>query len=191
MTESSTHLAPTPSQRAAEALDLARDAHSGQRRKQSGDPFIEHPVAVAKLLSDAGYDGAAISAAYLHDVVEKTDIGLDEIDWRFGHEVAELVDALSEDASVQGYAERKRALRAAVLASGRLATVIYAADRVANLNDWTALPAERREPVADALGTSLEERLRLWEEDLAELTAYDPELPFLGELEIALRELQR
>ena len=190
MAHTSTHPAPTPSQLAAKALDLARDAHSGQRRKQSGEPFIEHPIAVAELLTGSGYDGAAISAAYLHDVVEKTDIGLDEIDWRFGHEVAELVDVLSEDASLPEYADRKRALRAGVLASGGQAVVIYAADRVANLNDWTTLPAERREPVAAALGTSLEERLRLWEEDLAELTAYDPELAFLGEFEMALRELR-
>src|SRR5436189_3325252 len=95
----------TDSELAAAALRFARRLHLGQYRKQTGDQFVEHPIAVAKLLSDSGYDGALIAAAYLHDVVEKTDVKLDEIRLRFGPAVAELVDNLSENAEIPGYAE--------------------------------------------------------------------------------------
>lgn len=166
-------------------------AHAGQRRQQSGDPFVEHPIAVARLLTEAGEQSeTVIAAAYLHDVVEKSDTDVSEIDTKFGSEVAALVGALTEDPQLLDYEERKRALRDQVIRAGRPATVIYAADRVANLRDWTALPHERREAVAAALGTTLEERVRLWDEDLAELTAADPELWFLGPIEVELRALR-
>ena len=60
------------------ALRFARRVHLGQHRKQTGEEFVEHPIAVANLLLESGYDGALISAAYLHDVVEKTDVELDD-----------------------------------------------------------------------------------------------------------------
>src|SRR3954453_8017412 len=103
---------------AISALRFARRVHLGQYRKQTGEQFVEHPIAVAELLSDAGYDGSLIAAAYLHDVVEKTDVELDEIRERFGPGVAGLVDCLSEDPDIDGYAERKRGLRRGILAAG-------------------------------------------------------------------------
>lgn len=174
----------------AAALRFARRVHLGQHRKQTGEQYVEHPIAVARLLSEAGFTDRIIVAAYLHDVVEKTRVELDEIRQRFGPEAAAMVEALSEDPSLEGYSERKRALRAQVLAAGRNPTVIYAADRVANLRDWLRVDAAEREAIAERLGTSLEERLVLWTEDLDELTAYDPGLPFLGDIEAALRELR-
>lgn len=186
---------PTPASTsgalAAAALELAREAHSGQRRKQSGEPFVEHPVTVAALLSEqSDYGETVLAAAFLHDVVEKTGVDPDQIRSRFGDEVATLVAVLSEDHDLPSYEERKRALREQVIEAGRPATIIYAADRVANLRDWTQLPPERRDAVAAALGTNLEERMRLWHEDLEELTAADASLPFLDLIEIELRQLR-
>ena len=63
------------------------------------------------------------------------------------------------------------------------------ADRVANLRDWRAVPPGRREQIAQRLDTTLDERLQLWQEDLDELTRFDPELPYLAEIEIDLRAL--
>src|ERR671923_30208 len=105
----------TESDLAAAALRFSRRVHLGQHRKQTGAQFVEHPIAVANLLADAGYDGALIAAAYLHDVVEKTDVNLDEIRERFGPGVADLVDSLTEDGGIAAYAERKRALRRQIL----------------------------------------------------------------------------
>ena len=189
---------PTPAQTtsgssslAAQALALAREAHAGQRRKQSGEPFVEHPVTVVEILTEGpDHTEAVLAAAYLHDVVEKTGVDLEQIRGSFGEEVASLVEVLTEDHDLPSYEERKRSLRRQVITAGRPATVIYAADRVANLRDWTRLPVERRDAVAAALGTTLEERMLLWDEDLDELTSGDATLPFLGAIEIELRGLR-
>lgn len=177
------------SELATAALRFARRVHLGQHRKQTDQQFVEHPIEVARLLMDAGYDGPIIAAAYLHDVVEHTQVEADEIRVRFGPEAAEVVEALSEDPTVIGYAARKRRLRAKVLAAGGMSVLIYTADRVANLRDWRTVAPERREQIAQRLDTTLDERLRLWREDLEELTRYDPELPYLAEIEVDLRAL--
>jgi guanosine-3',5'-bis(diphosphate) 3'-pyrophosphohydrolase len=191
MTEVSIRPEPrTDSDLAVSALRFARRVHLGQYRKQTGEQFVEHPIAVAELLSDSGYDGPLIAAAYLHDVVEKTDVNLDEIRERFGPSVAALVDCLSEDPDIDGYSDRKRALRRGILRSGRDPVIIYAADRVANMRDWLKVAPEARPACGERLGTTLEERLQLWTEDLEELHDLDPETPFLSEIESDLGELK-
>jgi (p)ppGpp synthase/HD superfamily hydrolase len=175
---------------ATTALRFARRVHRGQRRKQNFEPFVEHPIAVARLVSDSGVDGPLLAAAYLHDVVEKTPVEVEEIRERFGPQVAEVVEALSDDPSIEAYGERKRALRRSVLAAGEGPTLIYAADRVANMRDWRGIDPADREACATRLGTTLAERLDLWHEDLAELSATDPGLPFLAEIEAELRALR-
>jgi GTP diphosphokinase / guanosine-3',5'-bis(diphosphate) 3'-diphosphatase len=172
------------------ALRFARRVHLGQHRKQTGEQFVEHPIAVANLLLESGYDGPLISAAYLHDVVEKTDVELDEIRERFGPRVAGLVDCLSEDPEIDGYAARKRALRKGILESGGDPVIIYAADRVANMRDWRRVAPEDRPAVGERLGTTLEERLQLWSEDFEELHDADAETPFLEEIQVELDALR-
>jgi (p)ppGpp synthase/HD superfamily hydrolase len=191
MADVSTRLEPrVDSQLANAALRFARRVHLGQHRKQTGEQFVEHPIAVARLLSASGYDGPLIVAAYLHDVVEKTDVELDEIRERFGPEVAGLVDCLSEDPEIAGYGARKRGLRKRILESGGDPVIIYAADRVANMRDWNKVAPENRPACGERLGTTLEERLELWTEDLEELHDLDPETPFLGEIETELGALR-
>jgi len=180
----------TDSELAATALRFARRVHLGQYRKQTNEQFVQHPIAVARLLSESGYDGALIAAAYLHDVVEKTEVQLDEIRERFGPSVAELVANLSENEEIPEYADRKRALRGRVLESDRDAMIIYAADRVANMRDWRKVPPEDRGACGERLGTSLDERLELWGEDVDELRDLDSELPFLEEMEGELDALR-
>jgi (p)ppGpp synthase/HD superfamily hydrolase len=180
----------TDSDLAVAALRFARRVHLGQHRKQTGEQFVEHPIAVANLLSDAGYDGALIAAAYLHDVVEKTDVNLDEIRERFGPGVADRVDALTEDPGIDGYAERKRGLRHKIIEVGGDPVVIYAADRVANMRDWLKVAPGDRHGCGERLGTNLEERLQLWSEDVEELHELDPRTPFLPEMQTELRTLQ-
>src|SRR3954454_19463465 len=191
MAELSVHPEPRlESDLAISALRFARRVHLGQYRKQTGEQFVEHPIAVAKLLSDSGYDGALIAAAYLHDVVEKTDVQLDEIRERFGPGVASLVKCLSEDPDIDSYAERKRALRRGILASGGDPMVIYAADRFANMRDWLKVTPEKRSACGERLGTTLDERLELWTEDVEELHDLDPQTPFLSEIQADLSTLK-
>src|ERR1700755_1115764 len=119
MSEVSTRPHPAgSSESATTALRFARRVHLGQHRKPAGEQFVDHPIAVADLLSDSGYDGALIPAAYLHDTVEKTDVELEEIRERFGPQVATLVDFLSEDPAIEGYGPRKRALRKRIIEAG-------------------------------------------------------------------------
>ena len=77
------------------AYQFARDAHEGQKRK-SGEPYIIHPIAVAKILVEMGMDTDTIVAALLHDVVEDTEVELKEVETKFGSDVALLVDGVTK-----------------------------------------------------------------------------------------------
>ena len=77
------------------AYDLAEKAHRTQRR-ENGDPYFTHPVAVAGILADYRLDVASIATALLHDVVEDTPTKLQEIETRFGKEIAGLVDGVTK-----------------------------------------------------------------------------------------------
>ena len=77
------------------AYVVAAGAHAGQRRR-TGDPYIAHPVAVAQILAAYGLDTATLAAALLHDVVEDTDISLEDLERDFGEEVALLVDGVTK-----------------------------------------------------------------------------------------------
>src|SRR5688572_32964068 len=81
--------------RLAEAYRFSEAAHAGQRR-QSGDPYISHPLAVAEILAGWHLDGQTLMAALLHDVTEDTSVTKDEISDTFGRPVADLVDGVSK-----------------------------------------------------------------------------------------------
>lgn len=82
-------------QKIEKAYKLAHDAHKNQRRR-SGEPYIMHPVAVAKILAKLGMDNECIIGALLHDVVEDTDYDIDYIRQEFGADVALLVDGVTK-----------------------------------------------------------------------------------------------
>lgn len=77
------------------AYEFAKEAHLGQKRK-SGEPYFIHPVEVAYILASHNMDEESIAAGLLHDVVEDTKIPLNEIDEKFGPDVAEIVDGLTK-----------------------------------------------------------------------------------------------
>jgi guanosine-3',5'-bis(diphosphate) 3'-pyrophosphohydrolase len=175
----------------AEAYELAADAHDGQRRKDDGTPYITHPVAVAELLHDAGFDDDVVAAALLHDVVEDTEMGRDEIAERFGDRVAELVDALSEDEGIQDYEDRKREHREQVEASGRDAIAIYIADKLSNLRDMRRIYAEEGEAIASRFKAPLDVRVGLWRDDLEMARGSAPDLRYSSDFERELDEFDR
>lgn len=83
------------------AFDIAVEAHKDQRRK-SGEAYIFHPIAVAKIVaSEIGLDATSIAAALLHDVVEDTKITLKEIEKEFNPTIARIVDGLTKISSLQ------------------------------------------------------------------------------------------
>ena len=78
-----------------EAFLVAKEAHEGQTRS-SGEPYIIHPVAVARILAEMHLDNETLMAALLHDVIEDTEVTKEELAAQFGETVAELVDGVSK-----------------------------------------------------------------------------------------------
>ncbi len=89
------------------AFNFARQAHAGQMRKYTNEPYIVHPEAVARTVSTVTDDEEMIASALLHDVVEDTDVCIEDIREHFGTRVAELVEGVS-DVSVPEDGNRKR-----------------------------------------------------------------------------------
>lgn len=169
------------------ALEMADRAHNGQTRNGSGGmAYIHHPVAVAELLAERGYGEEVLAAALLHDVVEDSEITVEELRERFGERVAELVDALSDDESLEPYLERKDEHRRRVSGAGTEALAIYAADKLTNVGTLRRAYADQGEAVAEEFKVPLELKIEVWEADLAMLRERAPELPFLDDLETEL-----
>ena len=77
------------------AYEIAVQAHAGQTR-QTGDEYITHPIAVAQILAEYGLDQDTLAAALMHDVVEDTEVSLDDLEADFGTEVAMLIDGVTK-----------------------------------------------------------------------------------------------
>src|SRR3954463_14287761 len=161
------YLKPKDVARLAEAYRFSEAAHAGQTR-QSGDPYISHPLAVAEILADWHLDGQTLMAALLHDVTEDTRVTKDEISDTFGKPVAELVDGVSKldtiefQAAADAQAENFRKMLLAMARDVRV-ILIKLADRLHNMRTLGAVnPAKRRRvaretmeiyaPIANRLG---------------------------------------
>ncbi|MBN1475695.1 bifunctional (p)ppGpp synthetase/guanosine-3',5'-bis(diphosphate) 3'-pyrophosphohydrolase [Candidatus Sumerlaeota bacterium] len=152
------------------ALDLAREAHEGQRRR-SGVPYIQHPIAVAQILFGLQLDAATISAALLHDTLEDTPMTRERLEEEFGSDVAAIVTGVTKIGSISGHTRRRRrveSLRNMILAMSRDIRVILVklADRLHNMRTLRWLDPKQRvriagdtleifAPLASRLGMSL------------------------------------
>jgi (p)ppGpp synthase/HD superfamily hydrolase len=116
------------------ALAYATEAHKGQVRKYTGEPYIEHPKAVADIVRGVRHTPAMIAAAYLHDVVEDTPIPLTDIRLAFGEDVAGLVYWLTDKSrpSDGNRAARKAIDRLHIAAAPPNAQTIKLADMIDN-----------------------------------------------------------
>jgi len=128
----STDLATSPAQ---SALVFAAGRHAGQRRNSDGAAFIEHPLEVARLLREAGCSEVVVAAGLLHDIVEDTHVSVAELTERFGADVANLVQAVSDDPSIQSYRDRKEMLREQVRGAGIDAALLFAADKISKVRE--------------------------------------------------------
>ena len=135
------------------AFDTAVDAHKNQRRK-SGEAYIFHPIAVAKIVaSEIGLDAASIAAALLHDTIEDTDYTLDDIERLFGSTVAKIVYGLTKishlkkdtDISLQAENFRKMLL---TLNDDIRVIIIKIADRLHNMQTMDAMPEHKQVKIA-------------------------------------------
>ncbi len=135
------------------AFDVAVEAHSNQRRK-SGEPYIFHPIAVAKIVAnEIGLGATSIAAALLHDVVEDTDFTIDDMEQLFGETIARIVNGLTKisrlnhdkDTSLQAENFRKMLL---TLNDDVRVILIKIADRLHNMQTMDAMPDYKQVKIA-------------------------------------------
>ncbi|MBU0622048.1 MAG: bifunctional (p)ppGpp synthetase/guanosine-3',5'-bis(diphosphate) 3'-pyrophosphohydrolase [Gammaproteobacteria bacterium] len=150
--EVSAYLKPKDVAQIEAALAFSIHAHQGQLR-ESGAPYITHPISVARILTPLHMDAQAITAALLHDVAEDTGISIDELAEKFGKPVAELVDGLSKldklkfETKEDAQAENFRKMLMAMARDVRV-ILIKLADRLHNMRTLGSVSKQKSERIA-------------------------------------------
>lgn len=151
-----------------DALALARELHAGEWRETGAGeiPFIEHPLAVGERLAEERFAEEVVAAGLLHDVIEYTHFPLSKLRDRFGVDVAAIVFALTEDMDIDSYEERKDELRELVAEAGPDAWMVFAADKVSNVEVLRRAYEIEGEEVDEDLPVELNRKILVWEDDL-------------------------
>ncbi len=134
------------------AYEFALSAHSHQKRL-SGEPYIIHPLNVAKILLDMGFDAEVIAASLLHDTVEDTGVSLSELESRFGSEITTLVDGVTKISKIRSENVKQRQaenIRKMLLSMVKDIRIIFIklADKLHNMRTIEYLNKEDAERVA-------------------------------------------
>ena len=134
------------------AFVIAEIAHQNQKRR-SGDPYISHPLEVAKILTEYRLDDSTIITALLHDTIEDTKLTLKEVRGEFGEEIASLVDGLTKIGKLDLFtkeAEQAENFRKLILAMSNDVRVLIVklADRLHNMRTINFLPEEKQQIIA-------------------------------------------
>ena len=184
------------------AYEMARSAHASQNRS-SGELYINHPIAVARIVADLGLDETSIVAALLHDAVEDTEITLADVESNFGIEVATIVDGVTKlerlhfDSKEAQQAATMRKMLVAMARDLRV-LMIKLADRLHNMRTIAAVPPEKQQRIAQEtldIYAPLAHRLGMQEikqqlEDLAFAALYPKRYAELDQL-VATRAPER
>ncbi|MGE0080449.1 MAG: bifunctional GTP diphosphokinase/guanosine-3',5'-bis pyrophosphate 3'-pyrophosphohydrolase [Thiohalomonadaceae bacterium] len=180
-----TYLEPGQVAEVYRAYLFGAEAHDGQHRL-SGEPYIYHPLAVARILAEMRVDYRSLIAAILHDVIEDTPITKEQLSAEFGQEVADLVDGVSKlthiefESKAEAHAENFRKMMLAMVQDIRI-ILIKLADRLHNMRTLGVMRHDKKRriaretleiyaPIANRLGMN---RLRIELEDLG-FAAYHP-----------------
>tara|TARA_Y100001970_G_scaffold188898_1_gene229751 strand:- start:4032 stop:6155 length:2124 start_codon:yes stop_codon:yes gene_type:complete len=162
------------------AIDFSQQAHKDQIRK-SGDPFITHPIEVAKILTSINLDASSIAAGLLHDTIEDTNISIQEITNSFGEQISELVQGLTKISKFSLKINKQKLgenYRKLILASSQDLRVILIklADRLHNMRTINFIEDENKKintsietleifaPLAQRLG------MKEWQDELEDLS---------------------
>lgn len=166
------------------AVVFASEHHGAQVRDADHAPFLVHPLEVASYIERSGYPDHVVAAAVLHDVLEDTGARRDELEARFGREVAELVDLVSDDLSIDDEEQRKEDVRERVRHASRYAQVIYASDKVSKVRELRML-------LARGITRDLAEaKRRRYQRSLAMLEQAIPDHPVVELLRFELEALE-
>jgi len=167
------YLPPEKAEVVTAAYQYAREAHRDEFRL-SGEPYVEHPLAVALLLAEFQLDANALAAALLHDVPENQGVPITEIEAKFGSEVARLVDGVTKLRKITKTGERSgnetqlQNLRKMLVAMAEDLRVVFIklADRLHNMRTLGALPEAKQTVIAREtreIYAPLAHRLGIWE----------------------------
>lgn len=152
------------------AYTVAHAAHGPQQRS-SGEPYIRHPLAVARILVELKLDPASIAAALLHDVAEDTRVSVDELRNIFGDDIASLVDGVTKLTAIEGRSQEEaqagtyRKMFIAMANDPRV-VLVKLADRLHNVRTLDGLPVEKQQRVAREtleIYAPLAHRLGIWQ----------------------------
>ena len=184
------------------AYETAKEAHRHQLRS-SGESYINHPMAVARIVADLGLDEISLAAALLHDAVEDTEITLADVEKGFGPEVAQIVDGVTKLERLQfdsKEAQQAATMRKMLVAMARdlRVLIIKLADRLHNMRTIAAMPSEKQQRIAHEtleIYAPLAHRLGMQElkqqlEDLAFASLYPKRFAELDHL-VATRSPER
>lgn len=146
------NISPQERKLVRKAFELAAESHKDMRRK-SGEPYVLHPISVAKIVSDEmGLDATSVICSLLHDVVEDTEVTLEEVERMFNKEVAKIVDGLTKisgifdlNSSIQAENFRKLLL---TLNDDIRVILIKLADRLHNMRTLDSLKREKQLKIA-------------------------------------------
>lgn len=137
----------------SEAYEFAKKAHQGQKRR-SGEDYIMHALATAKILAEIGMGSRTIAAGLLHDVPEDTSITLDEIENKFGMEIASMINGITKlgkiklrESQEEYFLENLRKMFLAMAADIRV-VIIKLADRLHNMRTLEHVPPEKQKRIA-------------------------------------------
>ncbi len=148
----SSYLTPSQVRKVTRAYEFAERCHEGQER-QSGEPYITHPLAVAHILADMYMDHESLMAALLHDVIEDTGATKLQLSWRFGTTVASMVDGVSKlteiefTSKAEQQAENFQKMTLAMARDIRV-VIVKLADRLHNMRTLGVLGPEKRRRIA-------------------------------------------
>ncbi|HUP93136.1 MAG TPA: bifunctional (p)ppGpp synthetase/guanosine-3',5'-bis(diphosphate) 3'-pyrophosphohydrolase [Solimonas sp.] len=134
------------------AAEFATNVHGGQSRS-SGEPYVYHPLAAARILAEMRLDHTTLIAAILHDVIEDTGVSKDSLALEFGQDVAELVDGVSKIGKIEGMSRAERqaeSFRKLLLAMTQDLRVILVklADRLHNMRTLDHMTGDKRRRIA-------------------------------------------
>ncbi len=147
-----TYLEPAQVKQVYNAYLFSAEAHEGQKRL-TGEPYIYHPLAVAKIMAEMRFDYQSVTAAILHDVIEDTPTAKEQIKEKFGEDVAELVDGVSKlthltfSSRAEAQAENFRKMMLAMVRDIRI-IIVKLADRLHNLRTISVMRGEKKRRIA-------------------------------------------
>jgi len=165
-----------------EAIYFASEAHKDQKRKVLDYPYISHPLSILFIVSHHTSDEDVLLASVLHDTVEDTDTSLDDIELKFGKNVRNIVDVLSEDNTMFDKVAMKQKQLERFKNASKEVLLIKLADIIVNFCDITlVLENHPEESYLEVFGDNIDEKILGNKERLDVIESAWPENPLLPE----------